>query len=309
MTYTQLLNRALTLLDEQGPEAAYQLMKQEGFQAEYANQAQIYNFAYCFAALSGRIDEALGLMKEALYQKGFWYDYDYLMEDEDLEELRRDPSFETMAKLCRERQQAAQAAAKPVLVSDGTAAGKPSLLILHGDQQNAQMTAPYWQSAKDLGYYGLAFAQSSQIQVSDGYLWDDEEQAVREIQQHWAALAQQGVEMEGSILCGFSSGGRAAFYAAVTGAVQPKGLILVAPWLPELEEWTEDLSKLKAAGTRVYICCGDLDEDCFEGSEALFEILDDNGIEVEFKLCPELEHDYPEHFDILLQEAISFVEQ
>ena len=150
MTYTQLLNRAIALLDEQGPEAAYQLMKTEGFEVEYANQAQIYNFAYCFAALSGHIDEALGLMKEALYQKGFWYDYDYLMEDEDLEELRRDPSFETMAKLCQERQQAAQAAAKPQLVQENVQPAKPFLLILHGDQQNPQMTAPYWQSAKEL---------------------------------------------------------------------------------------------------------------------------------------------------------------
>ena len=308
MTYTQLLNRAIALLDEQGPEAAYQLMKTEGFEIEYANQAQIYNFAYCFAALSGHIDEALGLMKEALYQKGFWYDYDYLMEDEDLEELRRDPSFETMAKLCQERQQAAQAAAKPQLVQENVQPAKPFLLILHGDQQNPQMTAPYWQSAKELDY-GLAFAQSSQIQVSDGYLWDDEQQAAEEIQQHWETLTQQGTDVDNSILCGFSSGGRAAFYAAVTGAVQPKGLILVAPWLPELEEWTEDLSKLKAAGTKVYICCGDMDEDCFEGSESLFEILDDNGIDVQFKLCPELEHDYPEDFDRILQEAVRFVNE
>ena len=145
--------------------------------------------------------------------------------------------------------------------------------------------------------------------MSDGYLWDDEQQAAEEIQQHWETLKQQETDVDNSILCGFSSGGRAAFYAAVTGAVQPKGLILVAPWLPELEEWTEDLSKLKAAGTKVYICCGDMDEDCFEGSEALFEILDDNGIDVQFKLCPELEHDYPEDFDRILQEAVCFVNE
>ena len=52
-----------------------------------------------------------------------------------------------------------------------------------------------------------------------------------------------------------------------------------------------------------------MDEDCFEGSEALFEILDDNGIDVQFKLCPELEHDYPEDFDRILQEAVRFVNE
>lgn len=307
MTYTQLLNRALELLDEQGPEQAYELMKEEGSRVENANQAQIYNFTYCFAALSGRIDEAMGLLKEAVYTKGFWYDYQYLMEDEDLQELRARSEFETLAQLCRERQEKAQESAAPLLVEEAVEAGKPFLMVLHGDQQNAQMTSPYWQAAKEQGY-GLALAQSSQIQVSDGYLWDDEEQAAQEIKDHWEKLTQAGADADRSILCGFSSGGRAAFYAAVTGMVKPHAMILISPWLPELEEWTEDLSKLKEAGTRVYLCCGDADEDCFEGTEALFEILDDAGIEVDFKLCPDLDHDYPENFSKILKGAISFAE-
>ena len=54
MTYTQVLNRSLELLDEEGPEAAYRFIKEEGFQVKNANEAQIYNFAYCFAALCGK---------------------------------------------------------------------------------------------------------------------------------------------------------------------------------------------------------------------------------------------------------------
>ena len=50
-----------------------------------------------------------------------------------------------------------------------------------------------------------------------------------------------------------------------------------------------------------------MDEDCFEGSEALFEILDDNGLDVQFKLCTELAHDYPEDFDRHLQVGVRFV--
>lgn len=102
-------------------------------------------------------------------------------------------------------------------------------------------------------------------------------------------------------------GARAALYAVLSGAVTPKGLILVAPWLPELEEWSEEFSALKEKGVRVYICCGDADEDCFESSEQLFELLDEEGVEVDFKLCPDLDHDYPENFDQLLGEAIDFV--
>ena len=262
MTYTQLLNTALELLDEQGPQQAFDFMQQQSPNVEYANPAQLYNFSYCLAAMCDRTDEAMGLLKEAVYTHGYWYDYTYLMEDEDLEPLRSMPEFETIANLCRQRQQAAQQAAQPVLCCEETQPNKPVVLVLHGDQQNAAITLPYWQPVKQMGY-ALAAAQSTELQVSDGYLWDDEEQAAEQLASHWKNLQEQGVQVENSVLGGFSSGGRAALYAVLSGAVAPKGLILVAPWLPELEEWTEDLSALKAAGTSVYICCGDPDEDCF----------------------------------------------
>ena len=306
MTYNQLLNRCLALLEEEGPQAALELLQSQKGQLQNFNDAQLYNFAYCLEALAGRTDRAMGLLQEAVYHKGYWYDYEYLMEDEDLEELRQHTAFEQIANLCRQRQQAAQAAAKPQMQLQDVKAGKPVVMVLHGDQQNAQITAPYWQQVKQLGY-GLAAIQSTELQVSDGYLWDDEEQAAKQIAAHWQSLQEQGVDVQNSILGGFSSGARACLYAVLSKAVQPKGLILVAPWLPELEEWAEQLEALKQAGTAVYICCGDADEDCFEGSEQLFELLDEAGIEVDFKLCPDLDHDYPENFDQLLGEAIGFV--
>ncbi len=44
MTYTQLLNTALELLDEQGPQQAFDFMQQQSPNIEYANPAQLYNF-------------------------------------------------------------------------------------------------------------------------------------------------------------------------------------------------------------------------------------------------------------------------
>lgn len=209
MTYTQLLNTALELLDEQGPQQAFDFMQQQSPNVEYANPAQLYNFSYCLAAMCDRTDEAMGLLKEAVYTHGYWYDYTYLMEDEDLEPLRSMPEFETIANLCRQRQQAAQQAAQPVLCCEETQPNKPVVLVLHGDQQNAAITLPYWQPVKQMGY-ALAAAQSTELQVSDGYLWDDEEQAAEQLASHWKNLQEQGVQVENNILGGFSSGGRAA---------------------------------------------------------------------------------------------------
>ena len=58
MTYTQLLNTALELLDEQGPQQAFDFMQQQSPNVEYANPAQLYNFSYCLAAMCDRTDEA-----------------------------------------------------------------------------------------------------------------------------------------------------------------------------------------------------------------------------------------------------------
>ena len=41
MTYTQLLNTALELLDEQGPQQAFDFMQQQSPNVEYANPAQL----------------------------------------------------------------------------------------------------------------------------------------------------------------------------------------------------------------------------------------------------------------------------
>ena len=46
MTYSQLFNQALELLDEQGAEEAYELVKQEWQNVENANESQLYNLAY-----------------------------------------------------------------------------------------------------------------------------------------------------------------------------------------------------------------------------------------------------------------------
>ena len=105
-------------------------MQQQSPNVEYANPAQLYNFSYCLAAMCDRTDEAMGLLKEAVYTHGYWYDYTYLMEDEDLAQLRSMPEFETIANLCRQRQQAAQQAAQPVLCCEETQPNKPVPLPL-----------------------------------------------------------------------------------------------------------------------------------------------------------------------------------
>ena len=52
----------------------------------------------------------------------------------------------------------------------------------------------------------------------------------------------------------------------------------------------------------------DQDEDCFECTQQFVQLLRDNNIEHKYKVVPNLNHDYPNHFDELLREAIEYIE-
>jgi len=45
------------------------------------------NFRYCMASKLGDLELAIRLMREAIIDKGYWYGYEYLLEDDDLKPL------------------------------------------------------------------------------------------------------------------------------------------------------------------------------------------------------------------------------
>ncbi len=87
-----------------------------------------------------------------------------------------------------------------------------------------------------------------------------------------------------------------------------KGFIFMAPWLPKIEEWSELLGVLQDKHIKGYIVCGDQDDDCFECTQQFVQLLRDKNVEHKYKVVPNLNHDYPNHFDELLKEAIEYIE-
>lgn len=52
-----------------------------------------------------------------------------------------------------------------------------------------------------------------------------------------------------------------------------KGFILVAPWLPEIDEWAPLLDKIREKGIKGYVVCGDKDDDCYECNRRFIDLL------------------------------------
>ncbi|MRG85861.1 alpha/beta hydrolase [Salinibacillus xinjiangensis] len=306
-TYAQLLNKTLEVLEDKGSMEAYQFISKYADQVK-GNRAQIYNFQYCLAASSGQEHEALQLMEEAIIQNGFWYAYDYLMSDEDLKPLHPHKQFQKLTQLCQERENQAKAEQKPELkVLSHVDTQRPLIMAIHGDQENSSMTELHWQSVIQDGVT-LALPQSSQIEFSNAYNWDNKDKGTREILEHYEFLISKNeISSNQVILGGFSAGCGVGLNAVLTESMPVTGLILVAPWFPDLKEWQHLLSKLKDQQTKVYVICGEQDVDCLEGTNQFVELLKLNGVNHTYKLISGLDHEYPEHFEDLLSEGVEFI--
>lgn len=311
ITYTSLLNRTLEIYMKGDYLGAYNFIT-ENYKGVKGNLARIYNFRYTIANTAGLEELSLQIMKEAILEKGFWYQYNYLIEDEDLKSLNKFKIFGELVDICKKRELEAKRDEKPdlkIIVPDKMSEQhKHSLIIaLHGDQENIEITEDYWSSCIYKNCL-LALPQSSQIQVSEGYEWKDIEKGSRELKEHYKnILEKHNIDSDNIIIGGFSAGGRVALYSILKSMIQAKGFILVAPWLPEIDKWAPLLDKIRDKGIKGYVVCGDKDDDCYECTRRFTDLLSSKKISYELKIFKGLDHDYPDNFNEILQKAIEFI--
>lgn len=210
-----------------------------------------------------------------------------------------------MVQLCKEREELAKKSEQADVKYKYSKQTENLLITLHGDQENIQIIEPYWNSVMEQGFM-LALPQSSQIQFSDGYVWDNIERGRDELKGHYNKI-KVNKTFGNIIIGGFSAGARVALHSMLQGEIEVNGFIFVAPWLPEMEEWEEMIGILHDKSIKGYIICGDQDEDCFEGTQQFVTLLKDKNIEHKYKVVPNLNHDYPHNFDELLKEAIEYI--
>ncbi|MDG1606609.1 alpha/beta hydrolase, partial [Bacillus paranthracis] len=276
MTYIQLLNETLHCYASKGSLEAYTYIMEHA-KGIVGNEAQIYNFKYALASAAGLEEEALHLMKEAIIEKGFWYGYEYLISDDDLKPLHKFEGFHQMVQLCKEREELAKKTERADVKYIESKKKEKLFIAMHGDQENIGIIEPYWKSVLAQNYT-LTLPQSSKIQFSDGFVWDDLHRGKEELKEHYDKLIENRT-VEHVIIGGFSAGARVALYTILQKNIAVDGFIFMAPWLPEVEEWNELLGVLQDKHIKGYIVCGDQDEDCFECTQQFVQLLRDKNIE------------------------------
>ncbi len=306
LTYNQLMNGAVRLYHQGRFQEAYELVTMNAGKVE-GNQAQIYNFRFCLACRAGHQGLAMSIIREAVIDRGYWYSYENLLTDDDLAPLRDIHEFKRMAEICKGREAEARSTSRPEMdIAVSQDEGPTTLLmVLHGNEENDQIARSQW-----IGDEGpcclMAFPRSSQIGFSGAYYWNDVELGVAEVRSHLRDLRQY-FPVQSVVLAGFSAGARVALHLALDAESDVQGLILIAPWLPDLDEISSQIRGLRSRDVRCYIIWGDQDQDCREHSKALNELFEIEGVRHRKVEIPAMEHDVPSDLQALVPSMLAFI--
>ena len=271
---------------------------------EYA-QKVIYSWRVeCALGLKDK-DMALCLLDEAL-RAGYWYSN--IQEDEDFALLHGDPEFERLAGISAERRAQAMANAVPVIKTfppTSRPSPYPLLLALHG--ANASAESEHWNSAVARGWF-LGMPQSSQVFAPGRYTWNDWDWALQEVPQRFAAIcAEHPIDTNRVVLAGFSQGGGLATWLGLGRAIRVRGLILVGPYLADVNNLLPTLDKHGPYDLRAYIVAGTRDQYCHQIAQQLAELLPNYGITCKLDVYADMEHRFPLDFEHKLPEALDYV--
>lgn len=294
-------------------EQALDLVTREAHLFPYHAQKVVYSWRMWMACKLNRMDLALQLLREAV-DAGHWYST--LASDSDFEPVWGDPEFKRLVEICAARRAEAMANARWVMETRRPAGAGPFplLVALHGANGTAAEFAGHWEAAVAHGWL-VGVPQSSQEFGPGTFSWNDGEWSERDVRRAFETLqTEHSVDVGRVALAGFSQGGGLAVRLALAGATPARGLILVNPFLAEVESIIPALaarqSALRGLGPlRAYIVVGQHDRYCYGVAKQLAELFPRYGIPCTLDEYPDLEHNFPEGFDGRLPEALEYVMQ
>jgi predicted esterase len=222
------------------------------------------------------------------------------------------PEYERLVELSLRRRAEALAQARPALRTfepEEQAQPYPLLLALHGNISNLEESAHHWRLAAAHGWL-VAAPQSSQVMGKGTYGWNDRDWAVREIEQHLAALHDQyAIDPDRIVVAGFSMGGGLATWLALSRVVPARGWIGVNAFLPNVEGVLPLIEAGRRHRLRAYLIASQRDAACYAIAQRLAAMLPPHGVACELELHPDLGHDFPPQFERSLTSGLDFIVQ
>lgn len=251
---------------------------------------------------------------EKFHQDGLWYGEAMWRITPSFKSLQGDADFEKLVAKSLEIHSMDADSLKPVLLEfkpENPSKGFPLLIALHGNQQSAQKTLPFWNPAIDAGA-ALVVPQSEQAMFKGAYIWDELETSFRQVKACFDSVKKR-IEFDPGrvVLAGHSMGGLTAIQMAMTGELPVRGFIANGPALP-FEDAPEELDKAVAfareKGLRAYFIMGENDVDIEQDAVRAFSgKMKSAGIPCELEIVPGATHEYSSNYDTALLRALKFI--
>ncbi len=299
MTEIKLLDKTLELIDENGTIKAYEHLV-ANLESCDEWSSQVYNFLYCLAATSGKFDEAINWLKEAIIDKGLWYRPE-VFEDHDLDTIRNHSEFVSCVEISNSRY---KEALKSTITkfSWGNQTNDNLLVVLHGNQQNNDISKMFWEGFNSPSFQ-VEYLQSSEIDSFQLYRWSDDGDGPLQLTNALSKVEEKSYNK--TVLAGFSAGCNTILRAINSGNINCNMVILFSPWIPVVESMCDEvITALKDKQIEVVVICGELDEDCMPQCRLFDERAKELGFEYKKNYIKDMSHEYPNNLVELVNEYL-----
>ena len=285
-----LLEETLSIAEEDYARA-YRFLLDAYEKAPQDFGAQALYFLACLAGGANLPETALGWLRRAIAENGWWYRPEVLVDD-DLAQLADNSEFLALKACSDARYQKAVAAAKPVFSWSGKTASH-LFLAVHGNTQNAQTARADWTPvfAQD-SRWQLETIQSAEPDGYGTYRWSYDEVSFLPVADALERMRGEGYEI---IACGgFSAGCDMLLRAIALTPARCDSLVLQSPWIPFLQEHADVLMQaLRQKEIVLRIFCGADDEDCLPLAKELFAAATREGLSVTLTVQENSRHQFP----------------
>ena len=253
---------------------------------------QTLYFLACLSGGTGLSEAALGWLKKAVLENGWWYRPEVLIDD-DLETLSGNPEFLSLKAVSDARYQKARETSKAVFSRKSKTAAN-LFLAVHGNTQNADLAREDWAPVlAGSARWQLETVQSAEPDGCGTYRWSYDMASFLPVAGALEAMQAEGYE---KIVCGgFSAGCDMLLRAICFTPARCDVLVLQSPWIPVLQEHSNALVRaLREKHIALRIFCGLEDEDCLPLARQLYTAAKDAGLPVTLTTQEHTRHQFPE---------------
>lgn len=277
---------------EKGYAVAYQFLLKEYEKHSENYGPQTLYFLSCLAGGADKKADALGWLKTAIADHGWWYRPEVL-EDEDLEILKDDAEFIALKSVSDARYAEAVSISKAVFSWEQREADH-LFLAVHGNTQNGAIAREDWTPVFDGDKrWQIETVQSAEPDGYGTYRWSYDMTSYLPVAHSMEMVQNEGYH---KIACGGFSAGCDMLLRSITfTSARCDLIVLQSPWIPVLQDHAEDLlHALRQKNIALRIFCGQEDEDCLPMAKQLYAAANQEDCNVMFTIQENSRHQFPE---------------